>query len=77
MRENLSGGLRTAEGADQPVHPRSLVSTFVICLLESDHIKTSSKQNFTILTSLCSLGDWFETGLSFALSETLKTGSSR
>ena len=36
-------------GADQPVHPRSMISAFVILYLES----TSSMQNFNILARLC------------------------
>ena len=35
MRENLSSGFANNTGADQPVHPRSLISAFVIRLLES------------------------------------------
>ena len=30
MRENLSSGFMNSTGADQPAHPRSLISTFVI-----------------------------------------------
>ena len=30
------------KGADQPVHPRSLISAFVICLLESKISKLTS-----------------------------------
>ena len=30
------------KGADQPVHPRSLISVFVICLLESKLSKLAS-----------------------------------
>ena len=33
--ENLSSGLANNKGADQPAHPRSLISAFVICFLES------------------------------------------
>ena len=35
MRENLSLGLPNNKGTDQPVHPHSLISTFVIRLFES------------------------------------------
>ena len=35
MRENLSSGIANNTGADQPAHPRSLISAFVICILES------------------------------------------
>ena len=32
MRENLSSGFAKNTGADQPAHPRSLISAFVIRL---------------------------------------------
>ena len=35
MRENLSLGIANNKGADQPAHPRSLISTFIIQILES------------------------------------------
>ena len=35
MRENLSSGFANNKGADQPVHLHSLISAFVIHLLES------------------------------------------
>ena len=35
MRENLSSGLANNKGVDQPAHPPSLISAFVIRLLES------------------------------------------
>ena len=34
MRENLSSGVANNIGADQPAHPGSLISAFVICFLE-------------------------------------------
>ena len=34
-RENVLQGFANNKGADQPTHPRSLVSAFVIRLLES------------------------------------------
>ena len=34
-RENLSSGFANNKGADQPAHLRSLISAFVIHLLES------------------------------------------
>ena len=34
-RENLPSGFANNKGADQPAHMRSLISTFVIHLLES------------------------------------------
>ena len=35
MREICLQGLTTTKGADQSVHMRRLISTFVICLLEN------------------------------------------
>ena len=34
-RKPVIGGFANNTGADQPAHPRSLISTFVICSLES------------------------------------------
>ena len=34
-RENLSSMFANNKGADQPAHPRSLISAFVICVLKS------------------------------------------
>ena len=34
-RENLSSGFANNKGADQPAHPRSLISAFIIRLMES------------------------------------------
>ena len=34
-QENLSSGFENNKGADQAVHPHSLISAFVICLLET------------------------------------------
>ena len=34
-RGNLSSGFANNKGADQPAHPRSLISTFAIRLLEN------------------------------------------
>ena len=57
-------------GADQPAHPRSLISAFVIHLLESI-ISKLAKNEISILL-LVAVAE--ETGLSFVLSETPKTG---
>ena len=35
LQENMSSLFANNKGADQPVHPLSLISTFVIRLLES------------------------------------------
>ena len=49
-------------GADQPAHPRSLISPFVIHLLErvKYHIYSCYERNFNFLASLCSWAGWFE-----------------
>ena len=44
--------------ADQPAHPCSLISVFVICCL--DTIYSFCIQNFNSLASLCSWAGWFE-----------------
>ena len=59
-RENLSSGFATNTGADQPTHPRSLISAFVIRLLETIISKLAPREISIFLTSLCSWGDWFE-----------------
>ena len=58
------------KGADQPAHPRSLISAFVILLLEStiSRLPTSEISNFQLVYIA------EETGLSLAFSETPKTG---
>ena len=57
-------------GADQPVHPHSLISAFVFRLIESSISKlASSKISFFQLDSVAG-----ETGLNLVLSETPKTG---
>ena len=35
LRENMSSGVVNNKGADQPAHPHSLISAFVIGLFES------------------------------------------
>ena len=49
-------------GADQPAHPRSLISAFVIHFLENFICKLANCYwwNFNFLDCLCSWGDWFE-----------------
>ena len=57
-------------GADQPAHPRSLISAFVICFLESIISKLAPGEiSILFLVSVAE-----ETGLKLALSETPKTG---
>ena len=63
-------GLANNKGADQPAHPRSLISAFVICLLESIILKLATHEiSFFYLVSVAE-----ETGLSLAFSESPKTG---
>ena len=55
---------------DQPAHPCSLISPFVICLLESIISKLATSK--ILIFQLVSVAE--ETGLSPTLSETPKTG---
>ena len=41
---NLSSGFAKNKGADQPAHPRSLISAFVIRLLESIISKLATRE---------------------------------
>ena len=43
-RENLFSGFANNKGAYQPVHPRSLISAFVIHLLESTISKLATSK---------------------------------
>ena len=43
-RENLSPGFANNNGAGQPAHPRSLISTFVIHFLESIKSKLATSE---------------------------------
>ena len=43
-QENLSLGFANNMGADQPAHPRSLFSAFVICVLESMLSKNADRR---------------------------------
>ena len=63
-------GLANNTGADQPVHPGSLISAFVIRILESTISKLATIE--ISLFQLVSVAE--ETGLSLALWETPKTG---
>ena len=66
-RENLSSVFANNKGTDQPAHPRSLISAFVIRLLEHIISKFATGE-----VSIVSVAE--ETGFSLAMSETLKTG---
>ena len=63
-------GFANNKGADQPAHPRSLISAFVIPLLKSIISRLATSE--ISLFYLVSVAE--ETGLSLALSETPKTG---
>ena len=54
-------GFANNTGADQPVHPRSLISAIVIRFLESIISRLCYERNFNFLASLCSWAGWFET----------------
>ena len=58
------------KGADQPGHPRSLISTFVIRFSGSSISKLTTLE--ILAFQLVSVAE--ETGLSLVLSETPKTG---
>ena len=63
-------GFANNTGADQPAHPRSLISAFVIRLMKSIICKLAIGEiSFFQLVSVAE-----ETGLKLALSETPKTG---
>ena len=70
MREKVTLLYANNKGADQPSHRRSLISTFVICFLESLIVSLATCE-ITIF-KLVSINE--QTGLSLMLSETLKIG---
>ena len=63
-------GFSNNAGADQPAHPRSLTSAFVICFLESiiSRLATSEISIFYLVSVV------EQAGLNRTLSETPKTG---
>ena len=63
-------GFATNKGADQPAHPLSLISAFVIRLLESVISKLATSE--ISIFQLVSVAEG--TGLSLAFPETPKTG---
>ena len=46
MRGNLSLGFANNKGADQPTHPRNLISAFFIHLLKSSLPKLATSENW-------------------------------
>ena len=69
-QESCLCGFANNKGANQPAHPRSLVSVFVIRFLKSIISKLATSEISVFL--LVSVAE--ETALSPALSETLKSG---
>ena len=67
-RETCLLSFANNKGTDQPAHPRSLISAFVIRFLESTIYNLATSKIF----QLVSVAD--ESGLSLALSGTPKTG---
>ena len=63
-------GFANNKGADEPVHPRSLISAFVICLL----VSIISRHAMSVISKFWLVPVAEETRLSLALSETPKTG---
>ena len=59
-------------GADQSAHPHSLISAFVICLMEYITSKLATSEISLFYMYLVSVAE--EAGLSLNLSETPKTG---
>ena len=58
--ENLSSVICNNKGADQPAHPRSLISNFVVCFLDESYLHLL-REKFQFLASLFSRRDWFKT----------------
>ena len=72
MRENLSSGIVNNKDADQPGHPRSLISTFVIHSYESNISKLATSK--ISIFQLVSVDE--QAGLCMTQSETLEDGFS-
>ena len=51
------------KGVDQPAHPRSLISTFVVRCLDSIIFSRFYSRNFKTLVSFCGCAGWFVSGL--------------
>ena len=69
IKEKLSSVIRNNKGAEQPAHPCSLISNFVICFLRRIISGLAISQTSIFLASMSE-----ETGLRLALSETQKIG---
>ena len=68
--ENLSSVICKNKGQDQPAHPRSIISNFVVCFLRIIIPRHASCEKHSIFYLAC-LAEG--TGLRLALSETQKT----
>ena len=68
--ETCHRGFAVNKGADQPEHPGSLISTFVICLLESMISRLTTGE----IAVLKLVSEPEQAGLKLTLSETSKTG---
>ena len=69
-RKPVFGGLQNNKGADQPVYPFSLISAFVIRLLENIISRLATSE--ILIFKLVSVAE--QAGLNLTLYETLKTG---
>ena len=70
LKKTCLEGFANNKSADQPAHTRSLISAFVIHILDSMISKLATSE--IIIFLLVSVAE--EAGLSLALSETPKTG---
>ena len=68
--EHLLSGLGDNKGADQSVHQGSLISTFVICLMESVTSKLATSE--MAIFKVVSVAEQADLGMTWL--ETLKTG---
>ena len=58
--KNLPSVICNNKGADQPAHPRSLISNVVVCFLDESYLHLL-REKFQFLASLFSRIDWFKT----------------
>ena len=58
--KKLSSVICNIKGTDQPAHPRSLISNFVVCFLDESNL-ILLREKFQFLASLFSQRDWFKT----------------
>ena len=70
-RKPVFGGLRKNTGTNQPAHPRSLISAFVIPFFRKYYMKTCCRWSFNFLASLCRFLSLLLTG-KFHITMTIK-----